>query len=247
MIKISPSLLSADFSSLMDDIKRAAPYCEMLHVDVMDGHFVPNITIGLPVVKAIKRALDEEGLSLQLDVHLMIENPDDFIPHFAAAGADIIAVHAETCNHLHRTLALIREHGAAPAVALNPATPLCELNHIFGDLDMIVIMSVNPGFGGQSFITSALPKIHAVKAMADTIAEHTGKVIDIEVDGGVTPDNVADVVAAGANVIVAGSAVFGNIYAGGERDIEGSLEALRKAAGETEGEQGTQGTEETLK
>jgi len=232
MVKIAPSILSADFSALMDDMKRAAPYCEMLHVDVMDGHFVPNITIGIPVVKALKRALDAEGLSLQMDVHLMIENPDDYIPAFAAAGADIISVHVEACPHLHRTLSLIRQNGAAPAAALNPSTPLCTLNHVLVDLDMVLIMSVNPGFGGQSFISSTLPKIGTLRSMTRTLYEGTGHLVEIQVDGGISPGNALPVVEAGADVLVAGSAVFGNIYGGRERDIEGSLKALRKAIGD---------------
>jgi ribulose-phosphate 3-epimerase len=191
--------LSADFGRLAEEVAAIAS-ADYVHVDVMDGHFVPNLTIGPVVIEAVRRAT-----KLPLDVHLMIENADSWIPAYAKAGADIIAVHAEACLHLHRTVAHIRDHGKKACVVLNPATPLEAIEWVLGDVDMVLVMSVNPGFGGQKFIPSALDKITALRTMLDA----RGLAVDIEVDGGVKVDNVADVVRAGANVIVSGSGVFG--------------------------------------
>ncbi|SKC87204.1 ribulose-phosphate 3-epimerase [Maledivibacter halophilus] len=201
MIKLSPSILSADFSNLSKDIKAVENVgVELLHIDVMDGHFVPNITIGPLVLDSIK-----DKTSLPLDVHLMIEKPDNYISKFAEAGADLLTVHVEACTHLHRTIQNIKSHGVKVGVSLNPATPLNTIEEVLHELDMVLIMSVNPGFGGQKFIESSLKKISKLKRMID----ESGKNIDIEVDGGVKVDNVSKIIKAGANVIVAGSAVFG--------------------------------------
>lgn len=200
MIKLSPSILSADFSNLIKDIKSVEEAgAQLLHIDVMDGHFVPNITIGPLVLNSIR-----DKTSLPLDVHLMIEKPDNYISKFAEAGADILTVHAEVCPHLHRTIQNIKAHGVKAGVSLNPATPLNVVEEILDELDMVLIMSVNPGFGGQKLIENSLNKITKLKEMID----QRGLNIDIEVDGGVKIDNVSKVIRAGANVIVAGSAVF---------------------------------------
>jgi len=202
MKKIAPSILSADFSRLGDEIRAVeAAGADYIHIDVMDGHFVPNITIGPLVVEAARRVT-----SLPLDVHLMIENPDNYIPEFAAAGADIIVVHAEAGHHLHRTIQLIKSLGKKAGVSLNPATPLNVLEYVLDDLDLVLLMTVNPGFGGQSFIDACLPKIHALRAMLD----RHGSEAELEVDGGVKTANIARIAHAGADVFVAGSAVFGS-------------------------------------
>ena len=201
MIKIAPSILSADFARLGAEIQAIeAGGADYVHIDVMDGHFVPNITIGPLVVEAARRVTN-----LPLDVHLMIENPDRFIPDFARAGADLITVHIETVPHLHRTVQLIKSLGKKAGVSLNPATPVSSLEVILDDLDLVLIMSVNPGFGGQSFISSSLAKIEALRSEID----RRGLQVEIEVDGGVKTDNIAAIAAAGASVFVAGSAVFG--------------------------------------
>ncbi|GAB6137427.1 ribulose-phosphate 3-epimerase [Halanaerobaculum tunisiense] len=200
MIKIAPSILAADFSQLESEIAtvKAAEY---LHLDVMDGHFVPNITIGPLVIESIRDKTDHT-----LDVHLMIEDPDRYIPDFAEVGADIITVHAEACPHLHRTVQNIKQQGAKAAVALNPATPLTSIQPILPELDMVLLMTVNPGFGGQSFIPEVLSKIASLK----DIIEQRNLELDIQVDGGVKPETTAiDAIEAGANILVAGSAVFG--------------------------------------
>ena len=198
---IAPSILSADFAHLGDDVSKVvAAGAEIIHIDVMDGHFVPNITIGPLVVKALRRITDRP-----LDVHLMIENPDRYLDDFAAAGADWITVHVETGYHLHRTLGRIRELGKKAGVVLNPATPLASLKWVLDEVDLVMLMSVNPGFGGQSFISSALEKIKQLKEMIDA----HGLPVGIEVDGGITPANIGAVAAAGANIFVAGSAIFG--------------------------------------
>lgn len=201
MIKIAPSILSADFSRLGEEIKAIDHAgADYVHVDVMDGHFVPNITIGPLIVDAIRPVTE-----LPLDVHLMIENPDLYIPGFAAAGADIIVVHAEAVRHLHRTVQLIKSLGKKAGVSLNPATSLSALDIILPDLDLVLLMTVNPGFGGQSFIESCLPKIGALRQRINAL----GLPIELEVDGGVKVDNIERIAAAGADVFVAGSAVFG--------------------------------------
>jgi len=202
MKKIAPSILSADFAKLGDEIRTvAAAGADWIHVDVMDGHFVPNITIGPLVVEAIRPVTD-----LPLDVHLMIENADRYIPEFAAAGADIIAVQTEACVHLHRTLQLIRQHDCKAGVVLNPATPIDGLEWILEDLDLVVLMSVNPGFGWQKFIPATLRKIARMRKMIDDRRLD----IEIEVDGGVNSGTIADIAAAGTDVFVAGSAIFGS-------------------------------------
>ncbi|WP_096189176.1 ribulose-phosphate 3-epimerase [Evansella halocellulosilytica] len=200
MIKIAPSILSADFSKLGDEIKDVENGgADYIHVDVMDGHFVPNITIGPLIVEAIRPVT-----TLPLDVHLMIENPDQYIPAFAKAGADIISVHAEASAHLHRTIHLIKETGVKAGVVINPATPVDMIKHVIEDVDLILLMTVNPGFGGQSFIHAVLPKISQVRKLVD----ESGKSIDIEVDGGVNKETAKLCIDAGANVLVAGSAVY---------------------------------------
>jgi ribulose-phosphate 3-epimerase len=200
MVKIAPSILSADFSKLGEEVlaveKGGADY---IHIDVMDGHFVPNITIGPLIVEAIRPVT-----KLPLDVHLMIENPDQYIEAFAKAGADYITVHVEACRHLHRTIQSIKSFGIKAGVVLNPATPVETIQHIIGDIDMVLLMSVNPGFGGQRFIPEVLPKIKKVKALA----EQKGIDIEIEIDGGVNPETAKDCIEAGATVLVAGSAVY---------------------------------------
>lgn len=201
MKKIAPSILSADFSRLGDEIRAVeAAGADYIHIDVMDGHFVPNITIGPLIVQAARRVT-----SLPLDVHLMIENPDLYIPEFAAAGSDIIVIHAEATNHLHRSIQLIKSFGKKAGVSLNPGTPLNVLDYIIDDLDLVLLMTVNPGFGGQSFIDACLPKIHSLRAMLD---QH-GSEAELEIDGGIKPANIARISHAGADVFVAGSAVFG--------------------------------------
>ncbi|MCH6267132.1 MULTISPECIES: ribulose-phosphate 3-epimerase [Neobacillus] len=200
MVKIAPSILSADFAKLGEEIiaveKGGADY---IHVDVMDGHFVPNITIGPLIVEAIRPVT-----KLPLDVHLMIENPDQYIEAFAKAGADYITVHVEACRHLHRTIQNIKSYGVKAGVVLNPATPVESIQHIIGDIDMVLLMSVNPGFGGQKFIPEVLPKIKKVKQMA----VEKGVEIEIEIDGGVNPETAKLCIEAGANVLVAGSAIY---------------------------------------
>ncbi|MDW7643890.1 MAG: ribulose-phosphate 3-epimerase [Desulfuromonadales bacterium] len=201
MVKIAPSILSADFSRLGEEIAAIEHGgADYVHVDVMDGHFVPNITIGPLVVEAARRST-----ALPLDVHLMIENPDRYIPQFAEAGADILTVHQEAVPHLHRTVQLIRSLGKKAGVSINPATPVSTLEVILEEVDLILVMSVNPGFGGQSFIPSALAKIEALRQLID----RRGLAVELEVDGGVKADNIRQVAAAGADVFVAGSAVFG--------------------------------------
>lgn len=201
-IKIAPSILSADFTRLGEEIvavdKAGADY---IHIDVMDGHFVPNITIGPMIVEAARRVT-----KLPLDVHLMIENPECYIDNFVKAGADIVTVHAEVCPHLNRTISQIQEAGARAGVSLNPSTPVSALECVIDSLDLVLVMSVNPGFGGQSFIENSLPKVEAIRAMLDAKRlDH----VELQVDGGIKPDNIAEVVAAGADVFVAGSAVYG--------------------------------------
>lgn len=202
MTKLAPSILSADFARLGEQIKEAeAAGADYLHVDVMDGHFVPNLTIG-PVVVAWLRPLTK----LPFDVHLMLEAPERYIPEFANAGADIITVHQETCVHLHRTVQQIKGFNKKAGVALNPSTPVATLEEILPYIDLVLILSVNPGFGGQAFIATSMQKIAAMRKMID--ARGLAAQIEIEVDGGINPEIAPRVVAAGANVLVAGSAVF---------------------------------------
>jgi ribulose-phosphate 3-epimerase len=218
MKKIAPSILSADFARLGDEVRAvAAAGADYIHVDVMDGHFVPNITIGPLVVEAVRKVTD-----LPLDVHLMIENPDLYIPGFADAGADIIVVHAEATHHLHRTVQLIKYFGKKAGVSLNPATSLHCLDYILEELDLVLLMTVNPGFGGQSFIEACLPKIHALRAMLDK----RGLEAELEVDGGVKTENIARISHAGADVFVAGSAVFGS------NDYTATIAELKRRAKE---------------
>lgn len=202
MIKIAPSILSANFATLGEDIKDVElGGADYIHVDVMDGHFVPNITIGPLVVDAIRPIT-----KLPLDVHLMIENPDQYIPEFAKAGADIITVHVEACRHLHRTIQLIKEQGIKAGVVLNPSTPVDTIKHIIADIDMVLLMTVNPGFGGQAFISSVVPKIKEVREMANELNLE----LDIEVDGGINEETAKICIEAGANVLVAGSFIYGS-------------------------------------
>ncbi len=214
MVKIAPSILSADFSKLGEEVvKLHDAGADFIHIDVMDGEFVPNISFGMPVIKAIRNKTDKV-----FDVHLMINNPQRYIDDFIEAGADIITLHYESEKHLDRAIQYIKSKGVKAAVALNPATPTVVLKNIIGSLDMVLIMSVNPGFGGQSFIPYSLDKIREVKQMA---IEANNEDILIQVDGGIDSNNVKDVVEAGANVIVAGSAVFKN------GNIEENIKALR--------------------
>ncbi|CRZ34657.1 ribulose-phosphate 3-epimerase [Herbinix hemicellulosilytica] len=213
MIKLAPSILAADFNVLGKQIKTVeeagVPY---LHIDVMDGNFVPNISFGIPVISSIR-----EKSNLIFDVHLMVNEPERLLEDFKKAGADIITVHAEACTHLHNTIHKIKKLGLKAGVSLNPATGLNVLDYIINDIDMVLIMSVNPGFGGQAFIPSSLDKIRDLKEKA----QKAGANIDIEVDGGITPDNVADVLEAGANVIVSGTSIFeGDIAANINRYYE---------------------------
>ncbi|TRZ35696.1 ribulose-phosphate 3-epimerase [Niallia circulans] len=215
MVKIAPSILSADFAKLGEEIKDVERGgADYIHVDVMDGHFVPNITIGPLIVSAIRPIT-----TLPLDVHLMIENPDQYIPAFAKAGADIITVHAEACPHLHRTLQLIKEHGVKPGVVLNPSTPVEMIKHVIEDVEMVLLMTVNPGFGGQAFIPSVLPKITEVRKLADQF--NPG--LEIEVDGGVNEQTAMLCKEAGANVLVAGSFIY---------DSEDRAKAIKAVRGE---------------
>ncbi len=215
-IKIAPSILSADFARLGEEIKAVeAAGADIIHIDVMDGHFVPNITIGPIIVEAARRST-----KLPLDVHLMITNPELYITDFAKAGADYLTVHVETAFHLNRLVQSIKEHqGVRAAVSLNPATPLASLDYILQEVDMVLIMSVNPGFGGQAFIPSALDKIAKLRKRIDELGLRT----EIEVDGGVKPENAASVINAGADILVAGSAIFGKKdYAAAIRGIRGN-------------------------
>jgi ribulose-phosphate 3-epimerase len=214
MVKIAPSILAADFARLAEEIQRVeAAGADMLHVDVMDGHFVPNLTIGPPVVKAIRAVT-----SLPLDVHLMVTDPDSLIPDFVDAGSNNLTVHVEACRHLHRTIHAIKDAGLQASVVLNPATPLATLEEILPDVDMVLLMSVNPGFGGQSFIPSTLHKIQALK---QEISKRNVPVA-IEVDGGVKPANARMIRDAGADVLVAGTAIFA------QPDYRQAIHALRE-------------------
>jgi len=218
LIELAPSILSADFARLGEQVRAA---CEggasVIHVDIMDGHFVPNLTIGPPVVKSLRKVTD-----LPLDSHLMIENPDEFIPVFADAGVNWISVHQEACRHLDRTLHLIRSHGCQAGVVINPATPVETLSEVLDIVDYVLVMSVNPGFGAQQFIPSTL---HKMRRLAEIRSQRRLQ-YRIEVDGGVALDTIADVVHAGAEILVAGNAVFG------KGDPKKNAESLLKAATE---------------
>jgi ribulose-phosphate 3-epimerase len=215
MKRIAPSLLSADFGRLREEIQAVeAAGADYLHIDVMDGHFVPNITFGPVMVEAVRKIS-----CLPLDVHLMIQNPDQYIPDFSRAGADVLAVQIEVCPHLNRTINLIREYAMIPAVVLNPSTPLVLLDQILEEVDMVMIMSVNPGFGGQSFISSQLRKIEAIRKMI----EKTGRDIRLEVDGGITVETAPLAISAGADTLVAGTATF----KGGPSAYAANIAALR--------------------
>ena len=216
MIKLAPSILSADFARLGEQVAEVARAgADYIHVDVMDGHFVPNITIGALVVASIRRVT-----SLPLDVHLMIEHPERYISDFVKAGADIITVHVEASPHLHGTIRLIKELGARAGVSLNPPTPLSAVDEFIHDVDLVLIMSVNPGFGGQSFIPETLPRIANMRKIIDS--RKPG--IELEVDGGINADNAPDIVEAGADVLVAGNSVFR-----AEEGISQALQRLREA------------------
>lgn len=214
MKRIAPSILSADFGRLAEEIRAVEKAgADLIHLDIMDGHFVPNITAGPILVAAARRAT-----KLPLDVHLMIENPEKYIAEFAKAGANSISVHVETCQELKKTLALIRKGGAKVSVAINPATPLSSIESVVGEVEMILIMTVNPGFAGQGFIRSCLPKVRDLRKMLDA----KGLSVEIEVDGGIKVDNIKECSAAGATVFVAGSAIFKS------PDYQKSIAALRE-------------------
>ena len=218
-MKIAPSILSCDFSRLAEEIEAAeAGGADWIHVDVMDGHFVPNITIGPVVTQSARRVTD-----LPLDVHLMIEDPDRYLEAFASAGADILTVHQEACRHLHRTVERIRQLGVRPGVAVNPATPLETVREVLPNVDLLLVMSVDPGFGGQSYIASSSDKLRRARAMLDEI----GSKAELQVDGGVDAGNAAAIVAAGASVLVAGSAVYGH-----DGGAAGGVRAIRQAIAE---------------
>ncbi len=220
IVKIAPSILSADFARLGDQVEEAvSARADYIHVDVMDGHFVPNMTVGPLIVAALKPYTQPAGILL--DVHLMIETPERLIPDFAKAGADSITVHVETCPNLHRTIEQIKELGVRAGVTLNPATPLGTLEEILPYVDMVLIMSVNPGFGGQKYIPTSTAKIARLRQMLD---ERGLAAVELEVDGGIHPNNVAEVVQAGATVLVVGSAIFNH-----EASITENINRLRRA------------------
>ena len=215
MVKIAPSILAADFARLGEEIAAVeAAGADLLHIDVMDGHFVPNLTIGPPVIKAIKAVT-----KLPLDVHLMVEQPDALLPDFINAGSDNLTVHVEACRHLHRTIQSIKDAGVRASVVLNPATSLHALDEILPEVDMVLLMSVNPGFGGQRFLPATLDKIRTLRAQI----EERQLPVAIEVDGGVKADNAAEICAAGADVLVAGTAIFG------QPDYGAAIQELRAA------------------
>ncbi|HQR24804.1 MAG TPA: ribulose-phosphate 3-epimerase [Steroidobacteraceae bacterium] len=212
---IAPSILSADFARLGEEVRAVLDAgADIIHFDVMDNHYVPNLTIGPLVCEALRKA----GITAPIDVHLMVKPVDRIVPDFAKAGATWITFHPEASEHVHRTIGLIREQGCRPGIVFNPATPLDWLDHVLDDIDMVLLMSVNPGFGGQSFIPSALPKIARVRERID----RSGREIRLEVDGGVKVDNIAAVAEAGADTFVAGSAIFG------AKDYRATIDAMRR-------------------
>ena len=218
--RIAPSILSADFARLGDEVRAVeAAGADLIHFDVMDNHYVPNLTIGPLVCEAIR-----PHVKIPIDVHLMVKPVDRIVPDFAKAGANIITFHPEASDHVDRTLALIRDHGCKAGLVFNPATPLAWLDHVMDKLDIVLLMSVNPGFGGQKFIASTLPKLREVRARIDAWRAGGGQEIWLEVDGGVKADNIAEVAAAGADTFVAGSAVFGaRDPDGGYRGVMGRM------------------------
>ena len=222
---IAPSILSADFARLGEDVDNVLKAgADWVHFDVMDNHYVPNLTIGPMVCQALRR----HGVTAPIDVHLMVEPVDRIVPDFAEAGASLISFHPEASRHVHRTVQLIRSHGCQAGLVLNPATPVEVLDWVLEDLDMVLLMSVNPGFGGQAFIPSTLDKLRAVRAMIDK----TGKPIRLEIDGGVKADNIGEIAAAGADTFVAGSAIFGaprtrEHYAGVVGKMKAAVDAVR--------------------
>jgi ribulose-phosphate 3-epimerase len=219
-LKIAPSILSADFARLGEQVREAEEGgADWIHVDVMDGHFVPNITIGPLIAEAARRST-----RLPVDVHLMIQHPERYLEAFAKAGADYLTVHVETCPHLHRTVQQIRELGVKAGVTLNPATPVEALGEILPYVDLVLVMSVNPGFGGQSYIPTSTAKIARVRGMIDALGR--GAEVELQVDGGVAPDTIAEVAGAGATVVVAGSAVYNR-----RAPVADNIRALREAAG----------------
>jgi ribulose-phosphate 3-epimerase len=214
-VLIAPSILSADFARLAEEVARVAEGgADLLHIDVMDGHFVPNLTVGPPIVEALRKVT-----KLPLDVHLMMTNPDSFIPEFAQAGADYLTVHVEACPHLHRTVQSIKERGVKAGVTLNPATSLSSVEEIITDADLLLVMSVNPGFGGQHFIESTLGKISRARQLIDRTGSHAL----LEVDGGVKVENAARIIQAGADILVSGSAIFSS------SDYSATIKAMRQA------------------
>jgi ribulose-phosphate 3-epimerase len=218
MKKIAPSILSADFSRLGEEISRVEEAgADLIHIDVMDGHFVPNLTIGPPVIEAIRKIT-----RLPLDVHLMINNPDQMIPDFIKAGADYLTVHAEALVHMHRTVQSIKEKGVRCGIALNPATSLSVIENIIGDIDLLLLMSVNPGFGGQTFIPFMLEKVRAAKMMIN----ERGCDVELEIDGGIKIENIERISRAGVDIFVAGTAVFGN------KDYKWAIDEMRRRAEE---------------
>ena len=224
VLRLAPSILSADFARLGEEVRAIeSAGCDLVHFDVMDNHYVPNLTIGPLVCEAIR-----PHVSIPIDVHLMVEPVDAIIPLFAKAGANIITFHPEASKHVDRSLSMIRELGCKAGLVLNPATPVSVLDHVMDKLDMILLMSVNPGFGGQKFIPSTLAKLRLVRAKIDAHVAAGGQPIWLEVDGGVKTDNIAEIVAAGADTCVAGSAVFGAPDADG--GYKGVMQALRRAA-----------------